>query len=103
MALWAPLLTHVRSNHPSLPFVLVQCIITFLLSACLYSDAHSDQLSRPDVLFDMCLARWAFWIIDSWGVDEEFEVDFKRDVTITLVNALAPGSTETTSDRKACV
>jgi hypothetical protein len=51
----------------------------------------------------MCLARWAFWIIDSWGVDEEFEVDFKRDVTITLVNALAPGSTETTSDRKACV
>jgi ribosomal biogenesis protein LAS1 len=103
VTLWTPLLGHIRSNHPTFPFVLVQRIIILLLSDPPDPEPHSDDLSRPDISFDMCLARWAFWIIDSWEVDEEFEIDFKRDITVTLVNALGPGSTETARDKKACV
>jgi len=101
VAIWAPLLAHVRSNHPSFPFVLVQRIIAFLLSECPILGTRSDELNYPDILFDMYLARWAFWIMDSWDVDEELDVDFKREVTVTLVNALGPGSQETARDKKA--
>jgi ribosomal biogenesis protein LAS1 len=103
VALWVPLLGHIRSNHPTFPFALVQRIIAFLLSDSPNLETLSDELGHPDTLFDMCLARWAFWIINSWNVDEEFEVDFKRDVTVTLVNFLGPGSTDTARDSKACV
>ncbi|KIM84629.1 hypothetical protein PILCRDRAFT_96750 [Piloderma croceum F 1598] len=101
VALWAPLLGHIRSNHPTFPFALVQRIIAFLLSDSPDPETLPDELGRPDALFDMCLARWAFWIIDSWNFDEEFEVDFKRDVTVTLVNFLGPGYTDTALNKKA--
>ena len=101
VTLWAPLLARIRSNHPIFPFALVQRIIAFLLLESHSLDSHSDEFSRPDILFDMCLARWAFWIIDSWDVNEEFEIDFRRDVTVALVNALGPGSMETARDKKA--
>lgn len=101
VALWAPLLGHIRSNHPTFPFALVQRIIIFLLSNSPDQETLADELGRPDTLFDMCLARWAFWIIGSWNIDEEFEVDLKRDVTVTLVNFLGPGSTDTARDKKA--
>jgi len=60
------------------------------LSESASSDAHSEESNRSDISFDMCLARWAFWIIDSWDTDGEVEVDFKRNVMVTLLNALGP-------------
>ncbi|KAF7982009.1 hypothetical protein HWV62_30244 [Athelia sp. TMB] len=99
LALWTPLLTQIYSEHPSLPYVLVQRILATMLSAP--ADVSGED-PRPDPSFDMCLARWAFWAIDTWDVDfEESELDIKRDVVVTLVNALGPGSAETTRDKKA--
>jgi hypothetical protein len=51
----------------------------------------------------MCLARWAFWIINSWDIDDEFEIDFKRDIAVALVNALGPGSMGIARDKNASV
>jgi ribosomal biogenesis protein LAS1 len=103
VTLWAPLIAQVRSNHPSFSFVLVQRIIFSLLSESSAPDTHFDELNRPDISFDLCLARWAFWIIDSWDIDAELDFDFKRDVTVTLVNALGPGSVQFVRDKMACV
>ncbi|KAF7971829.1 hypothetical protein HWV62_19837 [Athelia sp. TMB] len=99
LTLWTPLLTQIYSEHPSFPYVLVQRILATMLST---SADVSGEDTRPDPSFDMCLARWAFWAIDTWDVVfEESELDIKRDVVVTLVNALGPGSAETTRDKKA--
>lgn len=105
VTLWGPLLIQVRSNHPAFPSILVQRIITFLLSESPAPDTHSDgvQADGSDILFDMCLARWAYWVIDSSDNDEGFDVDFKRDVAVTLLNALGPKSMDTSRNKMACV
>lgn len=104
LALWTPLLNNLRFHHPTFPSVLVHRIIGFLLSEPSTSEAQSNEPGRSDISFDMCLARWAFWIVDSWDVDEEdSEIDFTRDVAVTMFTALGPGSMGTTRDKKAYV
>jgi ribosomal biogenesis protein LAS1 len=104
LALWTPLLNNLRSHHPTLPYVLAHRIIGFLLSESTSSEIQSNEPNRSDASFDMCLARWAFWIIDSWEVDDDDDnIDFKRDVTATIFTALGPGSIDSTRDQKAAL
>lgn len=100
VALWTPILTHIHAEHSTFYYVLVHRIIATLLSDPPIGASEEDFRSDPS--FDMCLARWAFWAIDSCDINfEDSEADFKRDVTVTLVNGLGPGSTETIQDKKA--
>jgi ribosomal biogenesis protein LAS1 len=92
--IWTPLLAHLQSHHPDLPFVLADHIITHLLS-----DAPE---SARDQSFELCLARWAFWIIEAWSFDDA-ELDLKKDVTATFVTALGPSMKDLSSDRKSYV
>lgn len=101
LAVWSPLLTDIRSRHPTFPSVLVHRIIEFFLSESTFSEVQSIEFSELDTTFHMSLARWAFWAIDSWDVDEDSEKDFKRDVAATLFTALGPGFRDTNQDQNA--
>jgi len=102
LAVWTPLLTDIRSRHPIFPSVLVHRIIGFLVSESTYSEAQSIEFSQLDTSYHMCLARWAFWVIDFWDVDEEdSETDFKRDVAVTMFTVLGPGFKDTNRDNNA--
>jgi ribosomal biogenesis protein LAS1 len=102
VAVWSPLLTDIHSRHPTFPSVLVHRIIEFLLSESTFSEVQSIDFSELDTTFHMCLARWAFWAIDSWDIDEEdSEKDFKRDVAATMFTALGSGSRDTNRGRNA--
>jgi ribosomal biogenesis protein LAS1 len=93
--LWTPLLSHLQSHHPDLPSVLADHIINLLLS----NGGPQAELKRDDFSFDMCLARWVFWIIDEWS--DGF--DLKKDVMTTFVTALGPGMKQLVGDRKVYV
>lgn len=95
------MLTDIRSRHPTFPSVLVHRIIEFFLSESTFSEVQSIEFSELDTTFHMSLARWAFWAIDSWDVDEDSEKDFKRDVAATLFTALGPGFRDTNQDQNA--
>ncbi|KZP32371.1 Las1-domain-containing protein [Athelia psychrophila] len=108
LALWTPLLTHIHAEHASFPAVLVQRALAHMLASS-PAEADADADARPDPSFDMCLARWAFWALDAWSPrgdhgglgSEEAALDGKRDVVVTLVNALGPGAADAARDRKA--
>ncbi|KAH7929344.1 Las1-domain-containing protein [Leucogyrophana mollusca] len=101
LALWTPLLSHLQSYHPSFPSTLTTHIVTCLVSEHRVPDVTSDvippesDISSSDPSYDMCLARWVAWIIQTWDRDQtDNEPTLRKDVVLMLANALAPGSIE---------
>lgn len=42
------------------------------------------------------------WTMDKWNADDaEYEIDLKKDVTVNLITAFGPGTSEIVRDRKA--
>nr|GAT43690.1 predicted protein [Mycena chlorophos] len=83
VAIWSPLLRQVSSVHLDLPFVLVNRIIAYLTA-----DVAPEEfvVISPDTTYDACLARWAFWTLQTLSPGP----DSKRDVLIALATGLGP-------------
>jgi hypothetical protein len=74
------------------------------VSESTYSEVQSIEFSQLDTSYHMCLARWAFWVIDFWDVDEEdSETDFRRDVAVIMFTALGPVFKDINRDNNAWV
>jgi ribosomal biogenesis protein LAS1 len=101
LLLWTPLLEHLQSHHPDLRSALSNRIISRLLEEPVPVGRLTPEPAHTDPSFDMCIARWAWWMIESWNVDDDATTDLKRDVVSTLVIALGPGGHRTRSDKKA--
>jgi len=91
----------LQSHHLDLPSVLANRIVSHLLSDPPRLGISVDHDDWPDESFDLCLARWAWWIIDRWSVDDEDEEsDFKKDIILTLVTSLGPQANHKPGDKK---
>lgn len=108
VALWSPLLGHIRSHHPDFPCAVTNRILSYLLTDYKAEPATGLSTILPDITpsdlsFNSCLARWALWIIDSWNSDElESEFDVKKETIVTLITTLGPSANDTIKDRKPC-
>lgn len=91
--IWSHLLGHLQSRHRMFSAVLISRIIGYLS----HTDTSSDEGSRPDVSAEMCLARWAFWIVNF--SENNSETDLRRDVVVALLNSLGPGLSGTASNK----
>ena len=102
LQLWTPLLLRLQSRHSDLPSTLINRIVSHLLPDRRLLDGNATiGTSRRDDSFDMCIARWAWWIVQSWNVvDDETDFNLKKDTIIMLITALGP---ETTANENAYV
>ncbi|KAK0208420.1 Las1-like-domain-containing protein [Desarmillaria ectypa] len=86
--LWAPLLVHLQTAHPDFASVLVNRILS-----CLLYEQDGASASLTNSSFHACLARWAKWIIDTWDRDDpDMEVSMRREVAVSLITMLGPGT-----------
>ncbi|KAK0456394.1 Las1-like-domain-containing protein [Armillaria borealis] len=91
--LWSPLLIHLQTAHPNFASVLVNRILS-----CLLSEQDGASASSANSSFHACLARWAKWVIDTWDRDDpDTEVSMGREAAVSLITALGP---ETSLARK---
>jgi ribosomal biogenesis protein LAS1 len=107
IAVWTPLLEHLRSHHPDLAYALTNRILFYLLTdpeeVATEIGATSLDTSSSDLSYNICIARWAVWIIDSWGEDcLESGFDIRKETIINLITALGPGAEKTTKDTQLC-
>jgi ribosomal biogenesis protein LAS1 len=92
--LWSPLLADLHSLHPDFPMILSNKVISYLLADVPQPDL---VLIAVDTTYDVCLARWAMWMIDTWDAENsESDLDLKKDAIVSLITGLGPGSS---SDR----
>ncbi|KAK0465236.1 Las1-like-domain-containing protein [Desarmillaria tabescens] len=86
--LWTPLLVHLQTAHPDFPSVLVNRILS-----CLLSEQEGTSTDSKNSSYHACLARWVKWIIDNWDRDDpDMEVSMRREVVVSLITALGPGT-----------
>jgi ribosomal biogenesis protein LAS1 len=97
--LWNPLLQHLHSVHPDFLVVLAGRIVSNLL-------IDNDLLKSPaenqvDLSYDLCLARWAMWCVETWDGDEsQTDFDLNREVTVNLMRAIGHSITDAPQIRK---
>lgn len=74
--------------------ILSNKVISYLLADVPQPDL---VLIAVDTTYDVCLARWAMWMIDTWDAENsESDLDLKKDAIVSLITGLGPGSS---SDR----
>jgi ribosomal biogenesis protein LAS1 len=110
ISLWTPLLKHLQSYHQDLPSTLANHIISHLvtghqkLDTLIDCDQETVDAARRDESFDMCIARWAWWIVDSWAVeDDDPDLNLRKDIVVTLITSLGPDPSGVAVDKKASV
>ncbi len=104
LEIWTPLLESVASSHPTFPYALVMNIVNTVLYG--KQIANDDELSRKDKSYGQCLARWAVFVIDRWGANqnaipsEEGKAYLVReDVAAMLLTALGSSDVIESSER----
>jgi len=59
---------------------------------------------QTDHSYNMCLARWAMWSIETWETDDtRTDFDLSREVTMSLMQALGRSTVELPRNMKAYV
>lgn len=98
--LWSPLLQHLHSLHSDFLIVLCDCIVLALVEG---TDVKSSLVEgQPDHSYDMCLARWAMWSIETWERDDSrTDFDLRKEVTTNLMQALGRSVVESPRSMKA--
>ncbi|KAH7912990.1 Las1-like-domain-containing protein [Hygrophoropsis aurantiaca] len=98
LALWTPLLVHLQSNHPHFAHTLAGRLTSFLLSdhRALRGDTdrilNQSDINSSDPSYDLCLARWVAWIVQTWDDDEtDNGLDLRKDIVLMLASTLVPG------------
>ncbi|KAJ7071478.1 Las1-like-domain-containing protein [Mycena amicta] len=86
VAVWTPLLYELTSTHPELRSILVNRII-----ARLTADIPQEEIVSisVDTTHDVCLARWAFWIIENLSPNLA-DTDSRKEALATLIIGLGP-------------
>lgn len=119
LAVWSPLLSHLKTFHPTLPSVLVTKSIAHITSTPTLSEKSTTlegetislvdvdhQRHKQETSYNLCLAGWVKWIVDNWGapsVDDDDETSEgeaedleqqasvrRRDVVVSLATSLRP-------------
>ncbi|EJD04250.1 uncharacterized protein FOMMEDRAFT_167479 [Fomitiporia mediterranea MF3/22] len=104
ISVWTPLLSTLKTSHPSFPPILVSAITDFLI--CRPATPNSDDFSRKDLSYELCLAAWAAWCVEQWETDsldvrvENYLALRRKDVVLGLISALAIRADEPTELRK---
>lgn len=85
IALWEPLLDQICSIQEEFTGVLVSRIISVLTTE---KDLGKEELSLEivDQTFELCLSRWAYWIVQREHDDDSL----RREAITALVLALGP-------------
>lgn len=58
---------------------------------------------QVDQSYDMCLARWGKWTIDTWGSEEDGNDNLRREAVVASITALGPTRDSSMRDTKASV
>jgi ribosomal biogenesis protein LAS1 len=97
--LWWPLLQHLHSCYPD--FLIVLC--DRIISALVEEDEKKGLVEgQTDPSYDMCLARWATWSIETWEKDDpRTDFELRKEVTTSLMQALGRGAPESSRNSKA--
>lgn len=55
-----------------------------------------QDVNKRDLSYDLCLASWAYWIVDTHATDEDNDDDgFRReDIIVSLISGLGPNRRE---------
>lgn len=104
LEIWTPLLESVTANHPTFPNALVMNIVNTLLYGKHIADA--DEISRKDKSYGQCIARWAVFVVDRWGANQNPAATddgkaylAREDVVATLLTALGSSEIVESSER----
>ena len=112
VAIWSPLLIHMQSLHSSLPSILVHRIISRLLPQPQTPEEAQEEdtllltedAQKTDSSYSFCLASWAKYLIDSWGVEEyneRNETDLNRTEVVTaIISGLGPHKEHPSDEEK---
>ncbi|THH12880.1 hypothetical protein EW146_g7287 [Bondarzewia mesenterica] len=107
LAIWTPLLSHLRTQHPTFPALLISRIISRLLadtSTPLDADTNiNSDLPQEDASYDLCLASWAMWLVDAGDQQDADGSASRRDEAfVTLANGLGPRVNKSDRSKSAC-
>jgi ribosomal biogenesis protein LAS1 len=92
-------LQHLHSLHPD--FLIVLC--DRIISALVEDDEKKGMVEgQTDPSYDMGLARWAMWSIETWEKDDpRTDFELRKEVTTSLMQALGRGIAESSRNAKA--
>lgn len=96
ISLWSPLLKHIQSVRVHFAVVLCDVICSRLLNT---DDVKLETNSDPS--YEMFLASWVMWAIETWSGELWSKVDLKRDVTVALMRGLGHHLSSSTHPRTA--
>ncbi|KAG5653504.1 hypothetical protein H0H81_012714 [Sphagnurus paluster] len=97
--LWTSLLHHLQSLHSEFYAVLAGRIVLTLLAE---RDAKESQVEvQLDSSYELCLARWAFWVVEAWEADDSHDFDLRKEVTVLLMQSLGHVMNASHRDKKS--
>ncbi|KAF9021510.1 Las1-domain-containing protein [Hymenopellis radicata] len=82
--IWSPLILQMHALHPDFCSVLVERMMTLLLSDSVLVDEGTRSAT-----YDACVARWAMWVVESCQTGNP-ESNMKRETIVSLISALGP-------------
>jgi len=85
IAFWEPLLRHVQAIHPDFPYIFCRRLVSILVPS---PSTPSDPNHRPDPSYEMYLASWIIWAIETWNDVLSLDLDLRRDTILNLMKAL---------------
>lgn len=93
VSLWKPLLQHIQYLHVNFAYILCTRMISLLLSPDTVSGSKNAPETKSDPSFNMCIARWVMWALDTWSTSsssssEESDPELRKDVVLVLVQGL---------------
>ncbi|KAH6916792.1 Las1-like-domain-containing protein [Coprinopsis sp. MPI-PUGE-AT-0042] len=93
VAIWSPLLQNVQDLHGDFSPVLCGRIcshLTFTVHpSSLSSEDHISLESSSDPSYDLCLARWAMWLIEICVPKQSVDYDLRQESVVTLLRGLS--------------
>ncbi|OJT14018.1 Protein LAS1 [Trametes pubescens] len=112
LLIWTPLLSHLQTLHPTLPLRLVSAISAYLAQPIHTPNDDPEIVSlsvtvstdepKADPSYDICLASWAKWLVDSCSnADTEDAEDIREAALVRIIASLGPDSAATGGTKPA--
>ncbi|KAJ3513123.1 hypothetical protein NLJ89_g3127 [Agrocybe chaxingu] len=96
VAFWDPLLQHVQAIHADFPLVFCRRLVSTLLRA-----NTSAEAPTTDTSYDMFLASWVMWAIETWQNTSSVYLDLKWEMLAHLMKGLGCESPFASRNRSA--
>ncbi|KAI0085676.1 Las1-domain-containing protein [Irpex rosettiformis] len=115
LAIWSPLLTHIHAHHPSFPSILISRLITVIIPPDQDSPSHppvetislnvEDDSNTRDLSYELCIASWAHWMVESFvcssGEEEEDRRSRRANAVASLVSGIGMAKKSNETDHRA--